>query len=81
MKIITEVQDYKGQSEMLHDQNDDGFITPAAPNLVPRIRIYIQALGVLRHVDGAKGQEGDTLRQDHRDHRRQELAAVTPQHE
>lgn len=78
MDIITKVQDYEGQGEMLYDQDDDGFAAPAAPNLVPRIRIYVQALGVLRHVDGTEGQESDALRQDYRDHRRQELAAIAP---
>ena len=48
------MQDYKRESEMLYDQNDNWLATPAAPNLVPRVRIYIQALGVLWYVDGAK---------------------------
>lgn len=75
---ITEVQDYEREGEMLHDQNDDWLAAPATPNLVPRVRIYVQALGVLWHVDGTERQERDTLWEDHRDHRRQELTAIAP---
>lgn len=76
--IITEVQDYEREGEMLHDQNDDWLTAPTAPNLVPRVRIYVQALGVLWHVDGAERQERDTLREDYRNHRWQKLAAIAP---
>lgn len=63
---------------MLYDQNDNRLTTPAAPNLVPQVRIYVQALGVLWYIDGAKRQKRDALREDHCDHRRQELAAIAP---
>lgn len=78
IRRITKVQDYESESEMLHDQNDDRPAAPTAPNLVPRARIYIQALGVLRHIDGAEREERDALREDHRDDRRQEFAAIAP---
>jgi len=72
------VQDYEREGEMLHDQNNDWLVAPAAPDLVPRVRIYVQALGILWHVDGTECQKRDALREDHRDHRRQKFAAVAP---
>lgn len=75
---LTEVQDYECESEMLHDQYDDRLATPAAPKLVSWVRIYVETLWVLRHVDGAECQERNALREDHRDHRRQEFATIAP---
>lgn len=79
--MITKMQNQKSESEMLHHQEDNWLVVPAAPRCVLYFRIYVQALGVLWCVERAKRQERDEIWQDHRDHRRQELAAVAPQDE
>lgn len=68
---------------MLHDQNYARCAAPATPRiLAPHVWIYVQALGIIvRRIDRAERHKRDALRQNHCDHRRQELAAVTPQHE